>query len=147
MSTEPPKSWRTARIGEIPAAGLSGGPDYWKEWTDDEGYAARWHSVREHLGIEAFGVNACHGEAGEEVVVPHDEASFGGQEELYAVVEGRVRFTCDGEQVELGPGELLFLPPQVQRAGTALETPTTVLMVGGVPGKPYEPDWEDDASP
>ena len=139
MSTE---RWRTGRIDEIPPIGLAAGTDYWKDWTDDEGYAARWHSVREHFGIEAFGVNACHGEAGEQVVVPHEEVSFGGQQELYAVVQGRVRFTCDGEDVELGAGELLFLEPDVQRAGTALETPTLVLMIGGVAGKPFEPDWE-----
>ena len=134
--------WRTARIDEIPAAQQSGDPAYWKEWTDDEGYAARWHSIREHFGIEAFGVNACEGAAGEELVVPHEEVSFGGQEELYAVVRGRARFTCDGEDVELGAGELLYLPPEVKRAGVALETPTTVLMVGGVAGKPFQPDWD-----
>ena len=139
MSTE---RWRTGRIGEIPPLGLSAEPGYWGEWTEDEGYANRWHSVREHFGIEAFGVNACHGDAGQEVVVPHEEASFGGQQELYAVVQGRVRFTCDGEDVELGEGELLFLEPEVQRSGTALETPTLVLMIGGVAGKPFEPDWE-----
>ena len=136
------KSWRTARIVDIPPAGLAGGTDYWQEWTDDPGYGARWHSVREHFGIEAFGVNACHGNAGEEVVVPHEEVTFGGQQELYAVVQGRVRFTCNGEDVELGAGELLFLEPDVQRAGIALETPTLVLMIGGVAGKPFEPDWE-----
>ena len=95
MSTKP--RWQTARIGDIPAAGLSAEPGYWKEWTDDEGYPTRWHSVREHFGIEAFGVNACHGEAGQEVVVPHEEESFGGQQELYAVIRGRVRFTCNDE--------------------------------------------------
>jgi|1186.fasta_scaffold252754_2 uncharacterized cupin superfamily protein len=144
MSTD--RGWRSAHLDEIPPAGSAGDPEYWREWTEDAGYPARWHSIREHFGIQAFGVNACHGAAGEEVVVPHDEVSFGRQEELYAVVEGRVRFTCDGEEVELGAGELLFLAPEVQRAGTALETPTTVLMIGGVVGKPFEPDWEPDAS-
>jgi uncharacterized cupin superfamily protein len=134
--------WRTARIGEIPPAERSADPAYWKEWTDDEGYAARWHSIREHFGIQSFGVNACHGTAGEELVVPHDEVAFGGQEELYLVVEGRARFECDGEQIELGAGELLYLQPQVQRAGIALETPTTVFMVGGVAGKAFQPDWD-----
>ena len=138
MSTD----WRTAGIREVPATGLAAGPDYWKDWTADEGYAKRWHSIREHFGIEAFGVNACHGSAGEEIVVPHEEVSFGGQQELYAVVEGRARFTCDGEEVELGAGDLLVLQPNVQRAGIALETPTTVLMIGGVAGKPFEADWE-----
>ena len=139
MSTE---RWATGRIRDIPAAGLAAGPGYWKEWTEDEGYPARWHSVREHFGIEAFGVNACHGDAGQELIVPHEEDSFGGQQELYAVVQGRVRFTCDGEELELGEGELLFLETDVQRAGTALETPTLVLMIGGVAGKPFAPDWE-----
>ena len=139
MSTE---RWRTARIAEIPPMGLSAKPGYWKEWTEDQGFAGRWHSVREHFGIEAFGVNACHGDAGEEVVVPHEEDSFGGQQELYAVVQGRVRFTCDGKDVELGEGEVLFLEPDVQRAGTALEPNTLVIMIGGVAGKPFQPDWE-----
>jgi hypothetical protein len=142
MSTD---GWRTARIADIPAASPANEASYWTEWTEDLGYASRWHSVREHFGIEAFGVNACEAGAGEELVVPHDEVSFGGQEELYAVVRGRARFVCDGDEVELGVGELLYLRPQVQRAGTALETPTTVLMIGGVAGKPFEPDWEPDA--
>ena len=142
MSTD---GWRTARIADIRAAPPANEASYWTEWTEDLGYASRWHSVREHFGIEAFGVNACEAGAGEELVVPHDEVSFGGQEELYAVVRGRARFVCDGDEVELGVGELLYVPPQVQRAGTALETPTTVLMIGGVAGKPFEPDWEPDA--
>jgi mannose-6-phosphate isomerase-like protein (cupin superfamily) len=136
------KGWKTARIDEIPPTQQSADPAYWKEWTDDEGYPARWHSVREHFGIEAFGVNASHGNAGEELVVPHDEVSFGGQEELYAVVQGRARFVLDGEEVELGVGGLIYIPPQVQRQGIALETPTTLLMIGGVAGKPFQPDWD-----
>ena len=136
--------WRRAQIEEIGAAPPASDPTYWREWTADPGYSSRWHSVREHFGIEAFGVNACEAAAGEELVVPHEEVSFGGQEELYAVVRGRARFVCDGEEMELGVGELLYLPPEVQRAGTALETPTTVLMIGGVAGKPFEPDWEPE---
>jgi mannose-6-phosphate isomerase-like protein (cupin superfamily) len=137
------ESWRTARIEEIPAAPPANDSSYWMDWTEDAGYAARWHSVREHFGIEAFGVNASEGAAGEELVVPHDEASFGGQEELYAVVQGRARFVLDGEEVELDTGGLLYVPPHVQRAGVAVETPTTLLMIGGVAGKPFEPDWGD----
>ncbi|MEO8289699.1 MAG: hypothetical protein ABI649_01725 [Gaiellaceae bacterium] len=141
MSAE---SWRHARVADIAATPQTSDPAYWTEWTDEPGYASRWHSVREHFGIGGFGVNACEGATGELLVVPHDEVSFGGQEELYAVVRGRARFVCDGEAVELGPGELLYLSPEVQREGIALETPTTVLMIGGVAGKPYEPDWDPE---
>jgi hypothetical protein len=80
--------WRRAQIEEIGAAPPASDPTYWQEWTADPGYSSRWHSVREHFGIEAFGVNACEAAAGEELVVPHEEVSFGGQEELYAVVRG-----------------------------------------------------------
>jgi hypothetical protein len=67
------------------------------------------------------------------------------QEELYLVVEGRARFVCDGEAVELGPGELLFARPGVRREAVALETPTMLFMVGGRPGEPYSPPiWASD---
>jgi mannose-6-phosphate isomerase-like protein (cupin superfamily) len=139
MSAE---GWQRARIDEIRAFPPADDPSYWKEWSEDPTYASRWHSVREHFGLEAFGVNASEGEAGQELVVPHDEIAFGGQEELYAVIRGRARFVCDDEVLELGPGELLYVPPAVRRSANALETPTTLLMIGGVAGKPYEPDWE-----
>jgi hypothetical protein len=51
--------------------------------------------------------------------------------------------TCDGEDVELGPGDLLYARPEVQRQAVALESPTLVFMVGGKPGVAYEvPDWD-----
>ena len=39
----------------------------------------------------------------------------------------------------MAPGQLLFVKPQVVREGVALETPTTMLVIGGVPGRAYEP--------
>jgi hypothetical protein len=89
---------------------------------------------------------------GELLVVPHDELGEGEQnEELYLVVEGRARFVCDGETVELGPGEVLFARPGVKREATALDTPTMLVIVGGRPGEPYAPpiwawDWRVPAS-
>ena len=131
------KAWRTARLDEIPATGLSADPSYWAQWARDPGYGARWHSIRQHFGIEGFGVNAYEAEAGEELVVPHDETEFGNQEELYLVLRGRARFVCDGEEVEVGADELLYVAPEVQREARALETPTVVFMVGGTPGASY----------
>jgi len=62
------------------------------------------------------------------LVVPHDELGEGEQnKELYLVVEGRARFVCDGETVELGPGEVLYARPGVRREAVAL----------GRPAKPY----------
>lgn len=98
------------------------------------------HDVRAFLGIRAFGVAAFTAAAGDPLIVPHSETAEGyDQEELYAVVQGRARFVCDGEAVELDPGTLLYVSPEVHREGYALASPTTVLVVGGIPGQAYEP--------
>jgi predicted enzyme related to lactoylglutathione lyase/mannose-6-phosphate isomerase-like protein (cupin superfamily) len=107
----------------------------------------RTHAVRRYLGIESFGCNAWEADAGEMLVPEHDEVPYG-QEELFLVVKGRARFTCDGDDVELGPGELLYAKPEVVREAFALETPTLLFLVGGVPGKAYEPPvWSRDWRP
>lgn len=121
--------WRVARIEEIPAR--------------DAALGARWHSIRDHFGILGFGINANEAGTGEELVEPHDELAYGGQEELFLVVRGRARFSCDSTEVELGPGGVLYARPEVRRSAVALETPTLVVMVGGRPGHPYEvPEWD-----
>ena len=84
-------------------------PHILERWADAEarfeGANSKFHAVRGFFGVESFGVNASEAHKGELLVVPHDELGEGEQqEELYLVVEGRARFVCDGEPVELGPG-------------------------------------------
>jgi len=159
--------WRTARLREIPAASALEGfsreayfqgmseraPHILERWADAERRFEtenwKYHAVRGYLGIESFGVNASEAHEGELLVVPHDELGEGEQqEELYLVIEGRTRFVCDGETVELGPGEVLYARPGVRREAVALETPTMLFIVGGRPGQAYSPpiwasDWRD----
>jgi mannose-6-phosphate isomerase-like protein (cupin superfamily) len=131
--------WRKARLDEI---GSELPPEWWQEWARDADYGLRWRQVRRHLGITGFGVNANEADEGRELVVAHEEASYGGQEELYFLVRGRARFTCGGDDVELGAGDLLYVAPEVVREAVALEDATLVFMVGGVPGS-YKPfGWE-----
>jgi mannose-6-phosphate isomerase-like protein (cupin superfamily) len=132
------EGWSTARLDGISTEHK---PGFWDPWSKEPGYGDRWHSIRSHFGITAFGVNAYEAEAGEELVVAHDETDFGGQEELYYVVRGRASFVLGDEEVELGEGELLYVAPEVVRQADALEAGTLVFMVGGPPGKPYEP-WD-----
>jgi len=129
-------AWRTERIEAIPNATEDG---FWDEWAREPGYGARWHSIGEALGISGFGVNANEADAGRELIVPHTETEYGEQEELYVVVRGRARFRCDGEPVDLGPGEVLLVSHEVSREAEALEDGTLVLCIGGTPGKPYSP--------
>jgi tetratricopeptide (TPR) repeat protein len=102
-----------------------------------------WRPVRHHLGITAFGINAWTArENGDRIINEHDEADDG-HEELYLVQQGRARFELDGEAVDAPAGTFVFVRPGVKRTAFAEEAGTTILAMGGVPGKAYEPDgWE-----
>lgn len=95
--------------------------------------------IRHHFGITSFGVNAWTGrEAGDRIINEHDEEADA-QEELYLVQRGRARFELDGERVEAPVGTLVFVRPGVKRTAFAEEPGTTIIAVGGTPGKAYEP--------
>ena len=135
--TEQKRRWQSAKLSEI---GVAFDPAYFQEWAKDPDFGKGWRSLGSHFGISAFGINACEAAAGEELIAAHDEAAYSGQEELYFVSRGRARFVCDGEEVEIAEGALLYAPPQLVREARALETPTVVLMIGGIPGKPFKSD-------
>ena len=158
------RGWKTARLGEIPSRSEQPGasveeylegmreraPHILERWADARerfrGDNRKAHDVRGALGIESFGANAFEAHEGELLVIPHDELGEGEQnEELYLVVEGRARFVVDGQELELGAGELLFAKPGVKREAVALETPTMLFIAGGRPGKAYSPPiWASD---
>jgi len=106
-----------------------------------------WKPLRRHLGITAFGMNAyTAAEPGDEVVEAHDETGggAGGHEEVYVVLTGRATFTVAGEEVDAPAGTFVFVrDPAARRHAVATEANTTVLAVGGEPGKAYEVSpWE-----
>src|SRR3954471_7214057 len=98
------------------------------------------HRVRDHFGIEGFGVNAFRAvEAGGLLINEHDELGIGapGQQELYVVLSGKARFTIDGDEIEAPAGTLVYVGPDAKRGAVADEKDTTVLVVGGSPGMAY----------
>ena len=99
--------------------------------------------VRHHFGISSFGVNVWTGRsAGDRIINEHDESDEG-SEELYLVIQGRAVFELDGERRDAPAGTFVFVRPDVRRTAFAEEPGTTVVVVGGVPGKAYEPNgWE-----
>ncbi len=104
-----------------------------------------WHPVRRALGATGFGVGAYSAaRAGDVLVGTHDETGLGSNrhEELYVVLRGRALFEIDGEELELGPEELLLVDPATRRGARALSDGTSVLVIGGAPGAvapaPYE---------
>jgi tetratricopeptide (TPR) repeat protein len=91
--------------------------------------------VRHLLGFQPAGVNAWKGDTGDQLIPPHEEDS--GNEELYAVVRGRARFTVGEEEAEAPAGTLVFVPPEDFRTAVASEDGTIVVVVGGSVGEAF----------
>jgi len=121
-------AFRTARIDELDQISVAG---------------IQWLPVRHTLGVQAFGINAYRGDAGEEVIEDHTEEGSD-HEEVYLVLTGHARFALDGEALDAPAGTLVFLPePGTRRNAIAEQDGTTVLALGGKPGTPYDVSaWE-----
>jgi tetratricopeptide (TPR) repeat protein len=92
--------------------------------------------VRQYFGISSFGANVWTGRAvGERIINEHDEA--GEHEELYLVLSGRAAFELDGERRDAPAGTFVFVEPGVKRTAFAEEAGTSILALGGMPGKAY----------
>ncbi len=106
-----------------------------------------WRPVRHHFGITSFGINAWTARAaGDRIINEHDESEetwATENEELYLVRRGRAVFELDGERLDAPAGTFVFARSGVKRTAFAEEPGTTIVAVGGVQGKAYEPDgWE-----
>jgi hypothetical protein len=93
-----------------------------------------------HFGITSFGINAWTGQdAGDRIINEHDESRDGSNEEICLVQRGRATFELDGERVDAPAGTLVFARPGVKRTAFAEEPGTTIVAIGGTPGRAYEP--------
>src|SRR6478736_6404719 len=104
-----------------------------------------YRPVRFHFGVTSFGINAFTGrEVGDRLINEHDESQEHDlQEELYLVQRGRARFELDGERLDAPAGTFVFAAPGVKRTAFAEEPGTTIVAIGGTPGKAYEAvGWE-----
>jgi tetratricopeptide (TPR) repeat protein len=133
MPTALEKAYIFGRLDGLEPAPLLGPSD-----TDD---GRRRFDVRRRFGITSFGIQAYSAPPGVDVIREHDETLLGeaGQEELYIVLTGAATFELDGESVEAPSGSFVYVQPTARRKATANEEGTTILVVGGTPGKAYEP--------
>lgn len=121
------ESWKIENIDNVPP----------KKST----YSKGWKSIRWHMGITAFGVNGVTKDKGEFLTPEHDEMKEN-QEELFIITEGSAEFSLDGKKQIAAKGSLVFIKPQVMRSAKALESPTTMIIVGSPVGKDYKPaEW------
>src|SRR5215831_14298311 len=94
---------------------------------EDEG--VDWRPIQHFFGLTAFGINLYRGDAGVQLIGDHDE-SVGRHEEIYLVLDGSVRFTIDGDDMECGSGTVVAIKdPTIRRSGTATSDGTAVLAV------------------
>ena len=108
-----------------------------------------FHLVRRHFDVQAFGVNAATGNAGDEMIEEHHEADdeeneTNGHQELFAVMTGHALFTINGEEIDAPTGTIVFVrDPALLRAARATADDTTIFMIGGPAGVPYSVSrWE-----
>jgi uncharacterized cupin superfamily protein len=96
-----------------------------------------FRKMRHALGATGFGINQLElppGASGRE----HDEAD-GGQEEVYVILSGSGAMRIDGEDVELVPGRWLRVDAGHTRMPIAGPDGLVMIMVGGTPGRGFEP--------
>jgi hypothetical protein len=94
--------------------------------------------VREHFGIQSFGINAFTPGDDGTLINEHDETTDR-QEELYVVLDGHATFEIDGEAVDAPAGTFVFVRPESRRKATG---EGTVLAMGATPGEAYQGiDW------
>lgn len=103
-----------------------------------------WKPVRQHFGVQSFGVNLMVAPGvGDWVVNEHTETDTR-HEELFFVSAGHATFVVDGEEVDAPAGTFVHVPdPEAVRGTRALEPGTTVLAIGAEPGVAFTPsEWE-----
>jgi len=98
----------------------------------------RFLFARRGLGVTSFGMNVERFPAGYADYPEHDHAKDG-QEEVYFVIEGSVTLQADDVSFELTPGTFARVAPEQTRKLVPGDDGVTLLAIGGVPGKGYEP--------
>jgi hypothetical protein len=103
--------------------------------------------VRAGLGISAFGCNVMNLPP-DYSTKSHDE-SDSGQEELYVALAGSGALVLDesGDSLPLDADHLAAVGPSVARTLSSGPEGLRVLIVGGTPGRGYEPPaWSSDGA-
>jgi quercetin dioxygenase-like cupin family protein len=94
------------------------------DWESGE----RFLSLRRPLGVTSFGLNQLTLQPGQRGRIHRHRE----QEEVYLVLRGTLTVICEGEEHELGEGQLLRVAPQVRRQlVNAGDRPCVLVAIGG----------------
>lgn len=99
----------------------------------------RFNPLRRQLGVTSFGINQMLLEPGQRSRIHRHRQ----QEEVYLVLEGALTLTFDGgEELVLGPDELVRVPPDVRRQLTNFGPGRLLLLALGGAGEHQSRDAE-----
>jgi mannose-6-phosphate isomerase-like protein (cupin superfamily) len=77
----------------------------------DPEHGERFLSLRRELGVTSFGINQMLLQPGQRTRIHRHRH----QEEVYLVLEGALTVAIEGDEIELGRGELMRVAPEVRR--------------------------------
>jgi uncharacterized cupin superfamily protein len=119
-----------------------------KELDDFEAvFGGGMRRVRAGLGVSSFGLQVIELPPNFEHYPEHDH-SHDEQEEVYTVLEGRVKLQAGGEEYELEPGTFARVGPGEKRKLVSGDEGVRILALGGTPGSAYKaPEFSEEGAP
>jgi hypothetical protein len=118
------------------------GPDTYevKRLSDIErAFGGAMARVRGALGITAFGVQVVDLPPNSGQLAPEHDHRHDGQEELYLLLRGSAEVAVPDGAIALDPETFVRLGPEVRRRVRSGPDGARILMVGAIPGQPYQP--------
>lgn len=100
-------------------------------------YLGAFKRARAELGVESFGMAIIDLPPSYEHYPEHDH-EHDGQEEVFMALRGGGEIEIDGERYPLDPEHLARVSPGTKRKVWPGADGVRVLVLGGVPGQPYE---------
>ena len=101
-------------------------------------YRGAFKRARAELGVESFGMQVVDVPPNATRYPEHDHASDG-QEEVYIALRGNAELEIAGERVRLDPETMIRVGAGTMRKVWPGDEGVRLLIVGGIPGRPYEP--------
>lgn len=96
--------------------------------------------ARSSLGVTSFGMQILNLPPGAGERYPNHDHLDDGQEEVYVVLGGGGQIVIDGEErIALEPDMAVRIAPSAKRQLFAGDEGLRMLILGGTPGKPYDP--------
>ena len=100
-------------------------------------FGGAFKRARAELGVESFGMQVIDMPPNIDQYPEHDHA-HDGQEEVYVALRGSGEMEIEGERVPLVPDAFVRVGPNAKRKVVTGEESLRLLVLGGVPAKPYE---------